>query len=111
MKQTIPNYPKIEGDRKLYVRYPVLLTSADLHKFPIHVKPGKWVAANVLPGGYEHLVAPCQFDTFDECKKACDATNKLHGFTKVEMADIVEQSMKGGGKEVRPRRKRTMAKP
>ena len=111
MKQSIPNYPKMDGHRKIHVRYPVKLTVADLTKFPIALKAGKWVSVNVLPDGFQHLVAPAAYDTFDECQQACRISNQFQGWTVDEANAIVSASMENSvTKEIKPRRKSTMAK-
>lgn len=47
---------------------------------------------DVMQEGYRIIFSPVQFDSFKECKKACDWSNKL--FFKPERSlRIIQQSM------------------
>lgn len=96
MKNTLRNYPKKDGDRKLFVRWPVQVTEADVKAKKFigkAVQPGHWVAVNVLKDGYKHLPAAVPYNTEAECQKACDLSNELHGFTRDEAEHVVSLSM------------------
>ena len=86
-------YPKEQSGKRIYVRYPVQIQEMDLPKVPITLTVGKWMAVNVLPKGYAYLPAPYIFDTKEQCQKACDVTNKHHGFTPRECRRIINKSM------------------
>lgn len=94
MKKT-KQYPIIDGHRKHYVRYPVLVTVEMASKNPcaIPLKPGKYIAVDVLHKGYSHLIAPVHFDTFDQCQTSCEIHNRYHGWSVDEANAIITESM------------------
>ncbi len=89
----IPNYPKKDGDRLRYVRYPVQVNEAYNAKSPLQIPLDKWVAVDVLQEGYRPLLSPNPFESFEKCKKACDVSNRVVGFTEEECINVVAQSM------------------
>ena len=83
MKNSI-QYPKIDGHRKHYVRYPV------------QGKDGLWYAADVDESGYFNPEEdPTKRGTESEadCRKWCDVHNKFHGWSEAEVNAIVSRSM------------------
>lgn len=87
-------FTKESGGRTYYVRYPVLVSQEMLAKFPKGcVKKGQWVPVNVVEGEYQHLTAPVGFNTFDDCWKSCQQSNRLVGFTDDEATAIIAKSM------------------
>lgn len=81
-KKLFNEYPRKEGDRYRYVRYPV------------EKENGKWVAVNVcLPTGYNHLPCPYEHDSEKTCQHACDIDNKIVGYTEEEVIAIIGESM------------------
>jgi hypothetical protein len=92
-------YPKIDGHRKIYVRVPVQVTAKHLltqryHNIPaVPLIKGKWMAVNVMPKGYSCLISPMLFEDEADCQKACDSSNRLHGFTPEDVVRIVSKSM------------------
>ncbi len=88
-------YPIIDGHRKHYVRYPVLVTPEMAEQKPcaLPLIPGKWIAVDVLHKGYSHLISPVHFDTFDQCQTSCEIHNRYHGWTIDEANAIITESM------------------
>jgi hypothetical protein len=84
-------YPLIDGHRKHYVQYPVQKLN------------GKWVGADVLlPSGYisvEDNPIKGEFDTSEQCQKACDLHNSFNGWTQDEANSIISESMSNSLKE------------
>jgi hypothetical protein len=82
-------YPVIDEGKTVYVQYPVLK------------KNSKWVGADVLKdGGYisiEDNPLKTEFNTFEECQKACNTHNAYHGWTKEEVTAIISESMDSDG--------------
>jgi hypothetical protein len=82
-------YPVIDEGKTVYVQYPVLK------------KNSKWVGADVLKdGGYisvEDNPLKTEFNTFEECQKACNVHNTYHGWTKEEVTAIISESMDADG--------------
>lgn len=96
-------YPKIKGGHRVYVRYPVQITQLDLGKTVVDLTLGKWMAVNVhLPTGYSRLIAPVQFDTEEECQKACDAHNMCYKFTQKQVMAIIDLSMQNVERSSKP---------
>lgn len=60
---------------------------------PIQKENGKWVCAFVLKNGYSTPPWLVEFNTEELAKKACDAHNKYHGWTKKEVYKITYDSM------------------
>lgn len=96
---SIENYPKKDGNRDIYVRYPVQVTEEYNEISPLQIEEGKWVAVNVLEEGYQPLLSPNPFETFEQCEKACRISNKFWGFTDDEVIAIVDASMNNSLKE------------
>lgn len=111
----IPNYPKKDGDRYLYVRMPIKVTetvikkykqhygvdSVELHTLPKGDKPpvvtsfiiGHWITVNVTHDGFAILPFPIQYEDEAILKKVCDSSNRFCGFSKEESLKIIHQSM------------------
>ena len=83
------SYPLIDEEKIIYVQHPVLK------------KNSKWVGADVLKdGGYisvDNNPVKTEFDTNDECQKACNVHNSYHGWTKEEVTAIISESMDADG--------------
>jgi hypothetical protein len=94
-----PTYPKKDGDRYVFVRYPVQINRLHIEQqkknnFPlVPFEEGKWMAVNVLLIGYGYLVAPVLFDDEATCQRACDRDNKFMDFTPEDVKQIVAESM------------------
>lgn len=86
------NYPKIEGQKKYYVRYPVQVTEEISKRFSYPIEVGKWIAVDVLESGYQHLIAPNPMSE-ELCEAACDSHNSYHGWTLEEADKIISKSM------------------
>lgn len=89
-------YPLRDGHRRHFVRHPILITEEIAQKKPcaIPLKPGKWMAVDVLlPNGYNYLIGPGMFETEEACQKACDCHNRYHGWTEEVVKEIISKSM------------------
>lgn len=87
-------YPIKDGRRRHWALMPIQLDEKDLNQTAIELTIGKWVAVNIhLTGGYTHLKAPQQFDTYEECAAACRIHNSFHGWTEENIDHIFETSM------------------
>lgn len=99
MKKTTKEfkYPYVDDrGEKRYVRTPVQFYKDKLPEGfqPIvDIPEGKWVAVDVVEGGYTHSLFPVPFDTFKECEKACDIHNRYWGWDKKQANDIEAMSM------------------
>jgi len=85
MKNTKREYPIKDEHRRHYVLYPI-------------VKGEKWRAGDVMlnPGGYRNPFdnpAKVEFDTEEECQKACDIHNSFHGWDENDVEEIICESM------------------
>jgi hypothetical protein len=89
----IKNYPKIDGDREYYVRHPIMVTKENRDKMMNRPKPGTWVAVDVLESGFKYLLSPMPHKTEETCQSACDAENRICGFSKKEAVFIITVSM------------------
>lgn len=89
-------YPLIDGHRRHYMRYPVLVTEKirnDMKGKVIQLpEVGQYVSVNVLKKGYAYVVNGTPADEAF-CKKCCDIHNKYHGWTKKEVLEMVGRSM------------------
>jgi len=84
------SYPfRIFENELVYVQHPVMKKNA------------KWVGADVLKdGGYisvENNPIKTEFDTQEECQKACNVHNSYHGWTKEDVTAIISESMDSDG--------------
>lgn len=79
-------YPIIDEHRKHYILHPIQLENK------------KWVAVEVLlSGGYINPIGnptKISFNTEKECQDACDLHNKYHGWSKKQVHEIINTSMK-----------------
>jgi len=77
-------YPKEDGHRKYWVKYPV------------KEKDGKWYAADVKEGGYTiPPLVSVPFDSQAECQLACDSNNYYHDYSPQFVNRVITWSMAG----------------
>lgn len=84
MKCPIKSYPKMDGEKKLYVLYPV------------KGKDNLYRAADVVEGGYinpEDNWIKVTFENFDSCLKACQKQNQFNGYTDSQIKKVISWSM------------------
>lgn len=100
-------YPLIDGHRKHYMRYPILVTDKVLKdikgKTTMEPKVGQYISVNVLKKGYAYIISGIPSDTEEFCKRCCDIHNNYHGWTKKEVLEMVSKSM--GLNKVKKKRK------
>ena len=95
----IANYPKKTHKVSLYVKHPVQVSAVRIQEWKKkyllcshYLKPGQWVAADVLHDGYAVPPESSGFNTKEECEKACDAHNCYVGWSDSQVEAIIDQS-------------------
>ena len=89
-------YPIIDGHRKHYIRYPVLVTENLIrqHSLPHLLEEGKYMAVDVmLEGGFQMLTAPNMFDNYEKCLRSCNVHNRYHRFSDEQIIAVMNKSM------------------
>lgn len=92
------DYPKRDGDRKLYVMTPVLITPENIKKATAEMrmtpKLDTWFPVEILlPRGYKFLPSGGSFDDFNDCKRACDQSNRINGFLAAESDTVFNRAL------------------
>ena len=93
-------YPKMDCIPR-FVRMPQIFTAEDAEYIKdnletdadVNIPVDKWIAVEVHREGYSFLKHPVLFDDEESCQRACDAHNRMFGWSEEEANDIISMSM------------------